>query len=164
MAMHNRKLNSAVGVVAQTLWLSFLVQIIALAGCSRATDPGVDRIFINAHAYTFNEAMPWAEAIAVDGDSIVYVGENEAALALAGDKTVQHDLQGQMLLPGFIDTHMHPISGGAYAKALSLDTFGSVDEGVATLDRGAPDYLPPESGDSAWRRRQAQLLHAVRDK
>jgi predicted amidohydrolase YtcJ len=104
-----------------------------LAGCGQAPEPGVDTIFLNASAWTLNDAMPTAEAVAVDGNRIVYVGDNEGAQALAGEETVSHDLNGKMLLPGFIDTHMHPISGGAYARALSLDTFGTVDEWVQAI-------------------------------
>ena len=67
------------------------------------------------------------------GDAIAYVGDNAGALALAGENTASYDLDGRMLLPGFIDTHMHPVSGGAYAKALSLDTCGTVDDWIAAI-------------------------------
>jgi predicted amidohydrolase YtcJ len=112
-----------------------------LAGCGQAPEPGVDTVFLNASAWTLNDSMPTAEAVAVDGNKIVYVGDNEGAQALAGEKTVSHDLNGKMLLPGFIDTHMHPISGGAYAKALSLNTFGTVDEWI----RAIADYAAENS-------------------
>lgn len=114
-----------------------------LAGCAEPPDPGVDHVFVNAVAYTMAEDAPWAEAVAVDDDRIVYVGDNQGAQALAGEETVTHDLGGHMLLPGFIDTHMHPISGGAYAKALSLDTFGTVEDWVAAIGQYANDH--PES-------------------
>jgi len=81
-----------------------------------------DRIFTNAKVYTVNSQQPWAEAVAVSGNEIVYVGENSGALELAGEDTVQHDLAGKMLLPGFIDAHMHLVGGGAFSNALSLDT------------------------------------------
>lgn len=106
-----------------------------LAACSSEPPPaaGVDRLFINGAIYTLNEAQPWAEAVAVDGNEIVYVGDVAGALELAGEETVRHDLAGNMLLPGFIDTHMHPVSGGAYAKALSLETGGTVDEWLEAI-------------------------------
>jgi len=115
-----------------------------LAGCSSdeqqgSEDAGVDRVFLNARAYTLDESMPWAEALAVDGNDIVYVGDNDGARALAGSDTVTHDLDGAMLLPGFIDTHVHPIAGGALARALSLDTGGTVDEWVAAIADYARD-------------------------
>ena len=119
--------------IAKLLRLVILAGTIALASCAKESGQGVDRIFINAKAYTLDEMQPWADAIAIKGDSIVYVGDNDGALELAGENTVQHDLDGQMLLPGFIDTHMHPIGGGAYARALSLDTFGTVEEWVKAI-------------------------------
>jgi predicted amidohydrolase YtcJ len=67
------------------------------------------------------------------------VGDNAGALELAGSITEKHDLQGGMLLPGFIDTHMHPITGGAYARALSLDTFGTVDGWLKSIAEYAAD-------------------------
>lgn len=102
-------------------------------GCNTTQEPGVDRVFINAKAYTLDAEQPWAEAVAVNGDEIVYVGDNAGALALAGSSTEQRDLQGQMLLPGFIDAHMHPVAGGASARSLSLDTFGTVDGWVQAI-------------------------------
>jgi len=100
-----------------------------------------DRIFTNAKVYTMNSQQPWAEAIAISGDEIVYVGGNSGALELAGDETVRHDLAGKMLLPGFIDAHMHLVGGGAFAKALSLDTSGTVDEWL----RAIADYAQENS-------------------
>ncbi len=43
---------------------------------------------------------------------IVYVGDNQGALALKGKRTKVIDLHGRMLMPGLIDAHMHPLSGG----------------------------------------------------
>lgn len=102
-------------------------------------EPGVDHVFINAAAYTLVEDAPWAEAVAVDGDEIVFVGDNSGAEALVGSETRMHDLTGKMLLPGFIDTHMHPVAGGAFARALSLDTFGTVEDWVAAIEQYAAD-------------------------
>lgn len=108
--------------------------VCGLVACGEKPLEGADHILVNARAYTLNAAAPWAEALAVRGNEIVYVGDNAGAHALAGENTLQHDLGGKMLLPGFIDAHMHPISGGAYANALSLDTFGTVDDWVKAIE------------------------------
>ncbi len=117
--------------------LTTAIALTILAACSESPAPGVDTVFLNGYVWTLDDSRPVAEAVAIDGDNIVYVGDNEGAIALAGEQTVRHDLSGKMLLPGFIDTHMHPISGGAYARALSLDTFGTVEEWVAAIDQYA---------------------------
>ena len=111
-----------------------LALFLAACGSEPAPSSGVDRVFFNGAVYTLDATAPWAEAVAVDGNEIVFVGDTAGALALAGDDTIQHDLDGKMLLPGLIDTHMHPISGGAYAKALSLETAGTVDGWLAAID------------------------------
>ena len=92
-----------------------------------------DAIYHNAKVYTVNESAPWAEAVAIMGDEIVFVGSDHDALALAGENTEVTDLQGQMLLPGFIDSHAHPVAGGAYALALALDTSARPEDWVQAI-------------------------------
>ncbi|NNC78020.1 MAG: amidohydrolase [Woeseiaceae bacterium] len=119
-------MNSRIVVVAA----AFLI-----AACSTDKDPvdAVDTVFTNAKIYTLDSELPWAEAVAIRGDSIVYVGDAEGAMKLSGKSTNSIDLGGKLMLPGFIDTHVHPVAGGAYAKALSLDTFGTVEQWVAAV-------------------------------
>lgn len=95
-------------------------------------EPG-DLAFTNARVYTVDDNNPWAEAVVVRGDTIVYVGDADGAALLIGETTRAVDLGGQLLLPGFIDSHAHPVAGGAYATALSLDTWGTVDEWVDAI-------------------------------
>jgi len=108
---------------------------VLLGACGEKASPVLvaDYLFTNARVYTVDETLPWAEAVAVKGNEIVYVGDAAGAKALIGEATSVRDVGGQMLLPGFIDSHAHPIAGGAYAKALSLDTFGSVDDWVHAI-------------------------------
>ena len=106
-----------------------------LNACGERASPELvaDYVFTNARVYTVDEAMPWAEAVAIKGNEMVYVGDAAGAKPLIGETTSVHDVGGQLLLPGFIDSHVHPIAGGAYAKALSLDTYGSVDDWVRAI-------------------------------
>jgi len=135
------------------LLLAPLVLTLMLAACSPdpEAEPGVDRVFVNGAVYTLDENQPWAEAVAVDGSEIVYVGDMAGAQAMSGENTIQHDLDGKMLLPGLIDTHMHPIAGGAYAKALSLETGGTVDEWIqAIADHAAENRDAPLIFGYGW--------------
>ena len=59
-------------------------------------------VFHTGKVYTVNERQPWATAIAVKNESIVYVGDDEGALELVGPDTRVVDLAGKMLLPGFL--------------------------------------------------------------
>ena len=118
------------------LQLLVLAVIVATTGaCSKPQDTAdaADFVFTNAKVYTVNDAEPWAEAVAVKGDEIIYVGDAAAAAKLVGAATRRYDLQGRLLLPGFIDSHMHPVKGGAYVNVLSLDTYGTVDDWVAAI-------------------------------
>ena len=80
-----------------------------------------DVVFTNANVYTVNEQQPFAEAVAIKGNSIIYVGSANDARGLIGDLTIVHDLEGKMLLPGFISAHDHPIDAMAQANGLTLE-------------------------------------------
>ncbi len=116
--------------IIATLFFGFFV-----TACSNevAIDDAADTVFTNARVYTVDASQPWAQAVAIKGNEIVYVGSSTGAEAQIGANTRHHDLGGQLLLPGFIDSHLHPLTGGAYAKALSLDTFGTVDDWVRAI-------------------------------
>ena len=66
-----------------------------------------DLIITQARAFTANPQGPWAEAVAVRGNHIVFVGDSAAALTWAGPHTRIIDGQGATLLPGLIDSHFH---------------------------------------------------------
>jgi predicted amidohydrolase YtcJ len=67
-----------------------------------------DFVFKNGAIYTIDSKNPKAEAIAITGKKISYVGNNAGVQAFIGNKTKVTDLHGQMLLPGFIESHIHP--------------------------------------------------------
>lgn len=58
-----------------------------------------DKIYINGKVYTVNEKQEWAEAVAIEDNKIIYVGDNAGAKALADDNTEVCDLDGKMMLP-----------------------------------------------------------------
>jgi predicted amidohydrolase YtcJ len=84
-----------------------------------------DYVFKNAAIYTIDSKNPTAQAIAVTGKTISFVGTNAGVQAYIGDKTQVIDLNGQMLLPGFIESHIHPtmalVAEGADLQFDSLD-------------------------------------------
>lgn len=82
-------------------------QLLALASQSTVK---ADKVFTNAKVYTLNEKQPWAEAVAVKGNKIVYVGEAKGAAKVLGEGTEKFDLAGKMLLPGFISAHDHLVA------------------------------------------------------
>jgi len=120
---------------ARLALFSSLLVALATSGCSSKTDDGQfgDLALVNAKVYTLDENLPWAETDVVRDDAIVYVGDAEGAAGLIGETTEVRDLDGQLLLPGFIDSHAHPVAGGAYATSLSLETWGTVESWVEAI-------------------------------
>lgn len=84
-----------------------------------ATD-GVTTVFRGGAVYTMNPAMPWVTAVAVRGDSIIAVGSDDAAIAAAGADARIVELDGRMLLPGFVEGHIHPLLGGLFTSGVDL--------------------------------------------
>ncbi len=98
-----------------------LTGVVALASSATAQDPA-DYVLTNGKVYTVNEDQPWAEAVAVQGQNIVYVGNNAGARAFIGEDTIVADLRDKMMLPGFIDTHSHTALVMGIASGLMMDT------------------------------------------
>ena len=91
---------------------------IALAGAATAvaaTDPPTppaDLVLSGGAIYTLDAARSWAEAVAIRDGRIVYVGADDGARAWVGPTTRVVELGGRFVLPGFHDSHLHPITGG----------------------------------------------------
>jgi len=68
-----------------------------------------DLIVYNAKVYTVDDRMPKAEAFAVKGDRFMAVGTSAEMRALAGPGTKLLDAAQMTVVPGFIDTHNHPV-------------------------------------------------------
>ena len=84
-----------------------------------------DRILVNAAAYTVNDAAPWAEAVAIADGRLVFVGDSDTAIAeYSGPDTEVVDLGGKMVLPGFIDSHAHPLQAAGLFDSLLLNGDG----------------------------------------
>ncbi|MCB8943213.1 MAG: amidohydrolase [Ardenticatenaceae bacterium] len=85
-----------------------------------------DLIITNAQVYTVDEANPWAEAVAVRAGRIVFVGSAAEAVAWQGADTRVIDGQGGSLLPGFIDSHLHLLSGSLGLADIQLAGVGTL--------------------------------------
>jgi predicted amidohydrolase YtcJ len=81
----------------------------------------------NGSVYTVDVGRSWAQAIAIADDKIVYVGSNAGVEAAIDDDTVVVDLNGKMVLPGFVDAHAHPSQAMDYVGNISLYLLDSVE-------------------------------------
>ena len=67
-----------------------------------------DIILRNGDIYTVEEDKPWAKALAIKGNKIFAVLDNDADVdKYIGPNTQVIDLKGRLALPGFIDAHVH---------------------------------------------------------
>lgn len=60
---------------------------------------------------TMDDARSTATAVAIENDKIVYVGDDAGVEEFIGTATEVVDLEGQMVVPGFVDSHIHGASG-----------------------------------------------------
>ena len=95
-----------------------------------------DYVFMGGKVYTVNKEQPWAEAVAVQGKKIVFVGSTSDAKNYIGDQTKIVDLDGKMMLPGFIDSHCHPVVGALVTPGAFLQ-YDSVDEVLKSVKEEA---------------------------
>ena len=103
------------------------------------------RIFYNGKIYTVNKKQPWAEAVALENNKIIYVGSNEEALALKDDSTQVQDLQGKMMLPGFIDGHIHPLMAAAFISGIQLAECKDEAEILETVKKYVDEHPDQET-------------------
>lgn len=79
-----------------------------------------DLIITNAIIWTGNDDQPRAEAMAISADTIQMVGSIDEVSALIGKKTIVNDLSGKFITPGFIDSHVHFLTGGFNLASVQL--------------------------------------------
>ena len=100
-----------------------LCATVFIVACSndRAPKTGADTVLTNGYIYTVDSDRSIAKAVAISNGRIVYVGSDEGTADYIGDNTQVVDLGGRMLMPGFQDSHIHPIMAGIEAAACDLN-------------------------------------------
>jgi TonB family protein len=92
-----------------------------------------DVVFKNGNIYTVNDKKPRAEAVAVKGSKIIFVGSNKDAKAYEGKETRIVDLRGNTVVPGLTDSHYHLAGVGGREMNLNLEGTQSLDEFLARV-------------------------------
>jgi predicted amidohydrolase YtcJ len=92
-----------------------------------------DLVVLNAVVWTGIDGAPDAEAIAVRGDRVVAVGSTAAMQAHAGPATRIINAAGGMVVPGFIDSHVHFVEGGFRLASVQLRDAATPAEFVARI-------------------------------
>lgn len=113
-----------------TKWLLMLMLVVGISsGCQPSTETDeavatvtedtlqVDTLYLNANVWTGDSEQPMANQFAVNGDRLIYVGDIDQA-NIKAKATI--DLQGQFVMPGFIDNHVHFFDGGYGLASVDL--------------------------------------------
>jgi len=104
-----------------------------VTGCSSAPSvPPADLLLTGAKVWTA-EAAPWAEAVAIRGADVVYVGDAAGAKTFVGPSTRRFELSGRLLTPGFNDAHVHMMGGALSLDRVDLIEAASLEAVQATL-------------------------------
>ncbi|HMO91986.1 MAG TPA: amidohydrolase [Pirellulaceae bacterium] len=130
-----------------TISRKFILWATLLSGffCSRSafTQNFADLYFHNGSIVTVDDAVPHVEAVAVAEGKILAVGSHGELQHLIGESTRVVDLQGRLLIPGFIEGHGHFMGLGQSRMMLDLTSAESweeieemVIEAAKTTERG----------------------------
>ena len=105
-----------------------------------------DLVVLNAKIYTADVNRPVAEALAVRGGRIAFVGSARGALALVGPRTERLDLGGggRTVVPGLVDAHAHLLGLGLALRTVDLVGTRSYDEVIARVVERAKTARPGE--------------------
>ncbi|MBK7869337.1 MAG: amidohydrolase [Saprospiraceae bacterium] len=136
----------------------FSIFILGLTLQACQPSPKADIIYMNANIWTGDPANPEATAIAIQGDSILFVGDAQAIKKFQSTTTQIIDLQGKMITPGFIDNHTHFLSGGFQLASVDLRSAKTPQEFIqrikdfaATLPEGEDRWILGGDWDhEAW--------------
>ncbi len=122
-----------------------LILCALLVGCGEGRDsapPAATLVVSGARIWTGDRDAPWAEAIASRGDTIVAVGTRLEIAPYVGENTEVIAADGTLLVPGFIDTHVHFATGGfglASVKLRDAATPGEFTRRIGDFAAGLED-------------------------
>ena len=106
-------------------WLTLLA-FGGVHACS--SGPSADLILRGGRIYTVDREQPWAEAVAIRGDEFIAVGRSQEMDRLIGGDTVVVELDGRLVLPGIIDSHIHFLEGSLLLDHVQLAEATSLEE------------------------------------
>lgn len=126
--------------------LGYAVVAAGVVACQQDRTPQVIATLAvtDARVWTGDAERPWAEAVAADGERIIAVGNNEEISALIGDATEVVSAPGGLLVPGFIDTHVHFITGGTGLASVQLRDAATPEEFTNRIGEFATGLQPGE--------------------
>jgi predicted amidohydrolase YtcJ len=102
-----------------------------------------DTVVVHGKVYTANTRQPWAEAVALRGGKIAAVGSDAEILKLRSAGTKVIDAGGRLVLPGFVDCHIHFLDGSLSLGRVNLE--GAKD--TADIQQRLREYAAKHPGN-----------------
>jgi predicted amidohydrolase YtcJ len=129
-------------------WTS-LVALLAGALCfsacgARKDGAATPDLVVYGRVWTGDSARPWAQAVAVNGDTVVAVGDSAAVAKTQGSDTRVIANGKAMVVPGFMDGHAHFLRGGFQLTSVDLRDAASPAEFIARIKSFAAKSRPGE--------------------
>lgn len=90
--------------------------------------PAQRKVTLYRNGSVYTAADPFATAMLVDGDTVAWVGSEQAATSIADSSMDIIDLHGALLAPGFVDSHIHLTETGIALDGLQLGGVRSARE------------------------------------
>ena len=109
-------MNPIFAFVSCRLGVILLVGYLLSTGCSGPDSSDASEyaefVFTNGSIYTGDSSKPWASSIGISGGKLLYVGDDIGLQKVVASETQRYDLQGNIVLPGLHDQHVHALWGG----------------------------------------------------
>ncbi len=110
---------------------------------SKDAKNAADTVVLHGRIYTLNSKQPWAQALTIRADKIVAVGDDATIEKFRGPDTKVIDAAGQLVLPGFVDCHIHFMDGALSLGRVNLE--GAKD--VAEIQQRLREYAAEHAGN-----------------
>jgi predicted amidohydrolase YtcJ len=127
-----------------SLSLFLAALLLGAAACSAPHGPTASLVVTGARVWTGDPENPWAEAVAVAGEEILAVGSAADIAKLIDEGTDVISSDGGLLVPGFIDTHVHFLAGGAAIASVQLRDAQTPEEFTRRIGAFAETAEPGE--------------------
>ena len=115
-----------------------------IASCTSSQQESASLVITGARVWTGDPEQPWAEAVASRGETIIAVGSAASMEPLISETTKVISIDGSMLVPGFIDTHEHFLSGSSGLASVQLRDAESPQEFSTRVGEFAKTIAPGE--------------------
>ena len=126
------------------LSLFAVVALGVMIGSCNNPEKEADMIITNARIWTGNAEQPYAEAMAVSGDTIVAIGSNREVMKYRSGSGTVADMGGRFVTPGFIDSHIHMLQGGSNLASVQLRDAATPEVFICRIKEYAATLKPGE--------------------